>query len=263
MRILVVNDDGIASEGIWALAGALREAGLGEVLIVAPETEQSGTSMSLPLNQELTLRSVEPPDPAYAGIAAYAFNGTPVGCVLAGVLTELGPRPEVVVSGINRGLNSGTNVLLSGTVGAAMLAALWGLPAMAVSQMFIGDAPMPWPTATWATVRLFPLLGLLRGNGPLVLNVNVPHLHDLAEVRGFRQTSLSSFFYGDVVEADLEQVGDADGRRRLGLRFVRERLPAFPEHSDDGAVRAGYVSVTPLAPTGGAALDLATALDDL
>ncbi|HMQ29906.1 MAG TPA: 5'/3'-nucleotidase SurE [Chloroflexaceae bacterium] len=260
MRILVVNDDGIESLGVWALAGALRDAGLGEVLLVAPEVEQSGTSMALPYQRELTLRAAAPPVPAYEGIAAYAFNGTPVGCVLAGMLAGLGPRPDVVVSGINRGLNSGTNVLLSGTVGAAMLGAMWGLPALAVSQMFVGDAPMPWGTAAWAAVRTFPLLEGLRGRGPVVLNVNVPHIHELDEVRGFRQTRLSSFFYGDVVDAALEEAADGEGRRRLTMRFNRERLPQFADDTDDGAVRAGYVSLTPLSPTGAAALDLAPAL---
>lgn len=156
MQILVVNDDGITSPGIWALAGALQATGLGDVIIVAPEHEQSGTSMALPPGENLTLRPVTPPDPACNAIAAYAFNGTPVGCVLAGVLAGIVPRPDLVVSGINRGLNTGTNVLLSGTVGAAMMAALWGIPAMAISQMFVGEAPMPWQTATWATVRLLP-----------------------------------------------------------------------------------------------------------
>lgn len=263
MHILVVNDDGIESLGVWALAGALRDAGLGAVRVVAPEVEQSGTSMALPFQRELTVRPVAPPVPAYAGIEAYAFSGTPVGCVLAGVLAGLGPRPDVVVSGINRGLNSGTNVLLSGTVGAAMLGAMWGLPALAVSQMFMGDAPMPWGTAAWAAVKTFPLLEGLRGRGPLVLNVNVPHLHDPAAVLGFRQTRLSSFFYGDVVDAALEEAADGDGRRRLTMRFNRERLPPFAEDTDDGAVRAGYVSLTALAPTGAAALDLAPALADL
>ncbi len=260
MRILVVNDDGIESLGVWALARALRDAGLGEVLLVAPEAEQSGTSMALPSQRELTLRPAAPPEPAYEGIAAYAFNGTPVGCVLAGVLAGLGPRPDVVVSGINRGLNSGTNVLLSGTVGAAMLGAMWGMPALAVSQMFVGDAPMPWGTAAWAAVRVFPLLEALRGHGPVVLNVNVPHVHELDDVRGFRQTRLSSFFYGDVVDAALEEAADGEGRRRLSLRFNRERLPRFADDTDDGAVRAGYVSLTPLTPTGAAAIDLAPAL---
>ncbi|NTU84569.1 MAG: 5'/3'-nucleotidase SurE, partial [Chloroflexales bacterium] len=158
MQILVVNDDGIESLGVWALAGALREAGLGEVTLVAPEVEQSGTSMALPSQRGLTIRPAAAPIPACDGIRAYAFSGTPVGCVLAGVRAGLCPRPDVVVAGINRGLNSGTNVLISGTVGAAMLGAMWGLPALAVSQMFIGDAPMPWGTATWAALKAFPLL---------------------------------------------------------------------------------------------------------
>ncbi|MGQ9926281.1 MAG: 5'/3'-nucleotidase SurE [Chloroflexaceae bacterium] len=266
MHILVTNDDGIDSPGLWALAGALREAGLGTVTVVAPEEEQSGMSMALPPpRRDLTLRPVPPPDPIHAGIPAYAFSGTPVGCVLAGMLAKLGPRPEVVVSGVNRGLNSGTNVLLSGTVGAAMLAALWGLPAMAVSQMFVGDAPMPWGTATWAAVKSFPLLEQLRGCGPVVLNVNAPHLHDIADVRGFRQTRLSDFFYGNVVDMELEpDPADGDGRRRLLIRFARDRIPDFPEHTDDGAVRSGYVSLSVLTPMGIANdLDLSAAIERL
>jgi 5'-nucleotidase len=265
MHILVTNDDGIDSPGLWALAGALRSAGLGAVTIVAPEEEQSGMSMALPPRRDLTLRPVPPPDPAHAGVAAFALSGTPVGCVMAGMLSDAWPRPDVIVAGINRGLNSGTNVLLSGTVGAAMLGALWGIPAMAVSQMFIGDNPMPWATAAWAAVRAFPLLELLRGRGPLVLNVNVPHVHDIAELGGFRQTDLSTFFYGSVVRMEMEpEPADDDGRRRLVYRFMRELVPEFPAHTDDGAVREGFVSLTVLAPTGmAAAIDLTPALGDL
>ncbi|PDV99954.1 5'/3'-nucleotidase SurE [Candidatus Viridilinea mediisalina] len=264
MRILVVNDDGINSAGIWELAAGLRAAGLGEPYIVAPETEQSGTSMAVPIQQELFLRPVAAPDPAYAGIRAYAINGTPAGCVIAGVLAKLGPRPDVVIAGINRGINTGTNVMLSGTVGAAMMAALWGLPTMAVSQMYIGDAPMPWQTATWATVRLFPLLKLLDKREPIVLNVNVPHLHDPNEVQGMLATKLSSFFYGAVIDVELDAPQhDASGRQPMEFRFVRERIPTFPLDSDDGAVRAGYISITPLRPSGIASLDLRAALSDL
>jgi 5'-nucleotidase len=262
MQILVTNDDGIDSPGLWMLAAALRDACLGAVTIVAPAEEQSGTSMALPPRGGLALRPVAPPDPALAGIPAYAFNGTPVGCVMAGLLADLGPAPDVVVSGINRGLNSGTNVLLSGTVGAAMLGALWGRPALAVSQMFVGDNPMPWETAAVAAVRAFPLLGRLRGRGPLVLNLNVPHL-PAEELRGFRQVALSDFFYGDVVDIDLGPPA-ADGSRAVGFRFIRERVPEFAEDTDDGAVRAGYATLTVLAPTGAVAdLDLSGALAEL
>ena len=263
MQILVVNDDGIESLGIWALAAALRHAGLGEVLIVALEVEQSGTSMALGLRQALSLRRVAAPAPAYAGIAAYALRGTPVGCVLAGMRAGLAPPPDVIVTGINLGLNSGTNILLSGTVGAAMMGALWGLPAMAVSQMFTGEGAMPWGTATWAAVKAFPLLERLRGHGPVVLNVNVPYLHEIGEVRGFRQTSISDFFYGSIVELAVDPSPDAEGRHPVALRYVRERVPAFDETTDDGAVRAGYVSLTPLVPMGAAPLDLRVALADL
>jgi 5'-nucleotidase len=137
------------------------------------------------------------------------------------------------------------------------------MPALALSQMFVGDAPMPWGTAAWAAVKVFPLLEQLHGRGPLVLNVNVPHIHDSAELKGFRQTSLSTFFYGDVVEAELEPTPDDEGRRRFSMRFVRERVPAFGEDTDDGAVRAGYVSLTVLSPTGAAPIDLSAALDAL
>ncbi|PDW00351.1 5'/3'-nucleotidase SurE [Candidatus Chloroploca asiatica] len=263
MQILVVNDDGIASVGLWMLAAALRDAGLGSVTIVAPEVEQSGTSMALPMQRELTMKAAQPLTPEYAGIEAYTVNSTPVGCVLAGVRAFPGGGPDIVVSGINRGLNTGTNVLLSGTVGAAMFAAFWGMPALAVSQMFIGDAPMPWATATWAAVQTFPLLERVRGQGPLVLNVNVPHVHDLADIRGFRQTELSAFFYGDVVELDVAVPIDTPEERHLGIRFVRERMPAFAPSSDDGAVREGYISVTPLTPTTAACFDLSAALQDL
>lgn len=260
MHIVVTNDDGIDSPGLWALAGALQQAGLGTVTIVAPEEEQSGTSMSLPLRRDYTARPVPPPDPAYAGIAAYAHNATPVGCVTVALLSGICPRPDVVVSGINRGLNSGSNVLLSGTVGAATIAALAGLPALAVSLQFMGESPMPWATAAWAAVQVFPLLERTRGRGPTVLNVNVPHRHELAELRGFRQTRLSSFFYGDYLTIAADPPAD-DGRRDLHFVFRRELIPSFPLDSDDGAIRAGYVSLTALTPLSGPSdLDLSAEL---
>jgi 5'-nucleotidase len=233
------------------------------VTIVAPEGEQSGSGMSLPSQAEHHIRAVPAPDPAHAEIAAFAFSGTPAGCVTAGMLTGVCPPPDVVVSGINRGLNSGTNLLLSGTVGAAMVAALWGLPAMAVSLQFVGDAPMPWATAAWAATRLFPLLEGMRGRGPAVLNVNVPHIHEIAELRGFRHTGLSDFFYGRYLTL-LTDPADDEGRQRVRFQFVRERVPSFPDTSDDGAIRAGYVAVTALSPlVNRDDIDLAAALDGL
>jgi 5'-nucleotidase len=245
MHVLVTNDDGIDSPGLWTLAKAMRAAGA-HVSVVAPAEEQSAMSMALPPQINRELRAIIPPA-ELEGILAFAHNGSPVGCVTIAMLSGLLPPIDAVVSGINRGLNGGSNVMLSGTVGAAMIGALWGLPAMAVSLQYLGPAPMPWATAAYAAERLFPLLEQIRGQGPLVLNVNVPHVASPSELRGFRQTRLSEFFFGHYLDLELNPTGPAE-RAQITFRFVRERIPDFAIDTDDGAVRAGYVSVTPLRP---------------
>lgn len=247
MNILVTNDDGIESEGIWQLALALREAGLGTVTIVAPLEEHSGAAMSFLYRPTYEATSAEPPHPRFEGIDAYALASTPVGCVSAGVLGALGLRPDLVVSGVNRGLNTGVSVMLSGTVGAAMAAACWGLPAMAVSLRVQGAEAPEWRSAAEAAARLVPaLMAEAQREGPLVLNVNVPHLGG-TPLRGYRQTQLSTFFYGDALV--LEGAERTERGHSLRYAFDATRLPRnVDEATDDGAVRAKYVSVTPLRP---------------
>ncbi|MEF3274999.1 MAG: 5'/3'-nucleotidase SurE [Chloroflexus sp.] len=245
MHVLVTNDDGIDSPGLWALAQAMRACGA-EVSVVAPAEEQSAMSMALPPQRDRELRAIIPPV-ELDGVRAFAHNGSPVACVTIAMLSGVLPRIDAVVSGINRGINSGTNVLLSGTVGAAMIGALWGLPAMAVSLKFHGPGPLPWGTAAYAAQRLFPLLEQIRPYVPLVINVNVPHVTDPSELRGFRQTRLSEFFFGHYLDLELNPHGPAE-RQQVNFRFARERVPTFAPDTDDGAVAAGYVSVTLLRP---------------
>ncbi|WP_298821050.1 5'/3'-nucleotidase SurE [Chloroflexus sp.] len=245
MHILVTNDDGIDSPGLWALAGAMRDCGA-EVSVVAPAEEQSAMSMALPPQRERELRAIIPPA-ELDGIRAFTHNGSPVACVTIAMLSGVLPPIDAVVSGINRGVNSGTNVLLSGTVGAAMIGAMWGLPAMAVSLKYHGPGPLPWGTAAYAARRLFPLLELTRPHAPIVINVNVPHVADPGELRGFRQTRLSEFFFGHYLDLELNPNGPAE-RQQITFRFARERVPEFAVDTDDGAVNAGYVSVTLLRP---------------
>jgi len=245
MHILVTNDDGIDSPGLWALAGAIRATGA-QVSVVAPAEEQSAMSMALPPLTNRELRAIIPP-PELDGMLAFAHNGSPVSCVTVAIRSGVLPPIDAVVAGINRGLNSGTNVMLSGTVGAAMIGALWGYPAMAVSLQYRGPEPMPWSTAAYVAQRLFPLLEQIRGHEPLVLNVNVPHLPSPSDIRGFRQTRLSEFFFGHYVDIDLHPPAPIE-RTQITFRFARERLPTFAIDTDDGAVLAGYVSVTPLRP---------------
>lgn len=245
MHILVTNDDGIDSPGLWALAGAMRAAGA-QVSVVAPAEEQSAMSMALPPQANRELRAIIPPA-EFDGMLAFSHNGSPVACVTIAMLSGVLPPIDAVVSGINRGLNSGTNVMLSGTVGAAMIGAMWGLPAMAVSLQYRGPEPMPWHTAAYAAQRLFPLLAQIHGQAPVVLNVNVPHVASPSELRGFRQTRLSEFFFGHYLDIALAPPGPAE-RAQIAFHFARERIPEFAPDTDDGAVLAGYVSVTPLRP---------------
>jgi 5'-nucleotidase len=265
MHILITNDDGIDSPGLWALAGALHSAGYGKITVIAPALDQSGIAMGFPPRREHTLTPFAPPDPTYHEIDAYAHDGTPVGCVTAAMLSGVVPRPDVVVSGINRGLNSGTNVMLSGTVGAAMAGALWGCQAMAISQQFVGDAPMTWATAAWVAARVFPLLAGLPPNSSgaaTILNVNVPRAETPTDLLGMRQTVVSNFFFGHYLNAESER--SAEGVHTMRYRFDRTSLPFFSDTSDDGAVRAGYVSITPLSPMGvHTGLDLSAAIKQL
>src|SRR6185369_4460155 len=121
--ILVSNDDGIHSEGIIALADALQ--GLGEVVVVAPDREQSAVSHSLTIHRPLRVEEIGP--------GRYAIDGTPTDCINLAVNGILKRRPTLVVSGINKGANLGDDVTYSGTVSAAMEGTLLGIPSLAVS----------------------------------------------------------------------------------------------------------------------------------
>ena len=163
-RILVSNDDGYQSEGIRALAAAMEE--LGEVWAVAPEVEQSASSHAISIHRPLRLREVRP--------RWFAVDGTPTDCSWLGIHHVLkGRRPAIVVSGINHGPNLSDDVTYSGTVAAAMEAAIMGVPAIAVSLAGWGSLDFG-PAARFARAA--------RGGGPrprasrsrLLLNVNVP-----------------------------------------------------------------------------------------
>ena len=124
MRILVTNDDGIHSPGLTALAKALSR--VGEVWVVAPDRERTAVAHAVTLHKPLRVHQI--------GTRIYAVNGTPVDCVNLAVLKLLPAPPDLLVSGINKGVNLGDDVLYSGTVSAAMEGTILGVPSMAVSQ---------------------------------------------------------------------------------------------------------------------------------
>ena len=230
MKILLSNDDGYFSPGIECLARFLSE--VAEITVVAPERDRSGASNSLTLDRPLSFRR--------SANGFYYVNGTPTDCVhlaVTGVLDEL---PDMVVSGINQGANMGDDTLYSGTVAAAMEGFLFGIPAIAFSQIQKG-----WTHIDAAAAKAAELVQRIgahqtEGGKPWLLNVNIPNL-------------------------PLDQL-KSPKVCRLGRRHAAERVITMPnprgdtmywiggagaaadaaEGTDFHATAAGHVAITPL-----------------
>jgi 5'-nucleotidase len=224
--VLLSNDDGYASPGIRAMRDALTATA--DVVILAPESEQSASSHSLSLHRALRLRAVEP------GI--FALDGTPADCVYVALHAGervLPRRPDLIVSGINHGMNLGQDAFYSGTIAAAREGALRGIPAVATSAH---AAATPGAVADLSARIAFELLAAHAGTGAL-LNVNVPR----AWTGEIRATRLGARIYEELV--DFRH--DPRGREYLwlggpGVRHERDA------GTDTDAYDDGAVSVTPL-----------------
>ena len=228
MRILVSNDDGCLAPGLRCLADAL--ASLGEVIVVAPDRDRSGASNSL------TLRS--PIRPRRADNGFICVDGTPTDCVHLAITGLLDPEPNIVVSGINAGSNLGDDVIYSGTVAAAMEGRLLGLTAVAVS--LASTRCRHFDTAAVVARRIVERVVEHPLDANVVLNVNVPDV-ELAALRGLRATRLGHRHRSEPVIRMPDPRGDA-------VYWVG---PSGAEQdsgpgTDFDALRAGFVSVTPL-----------------
>ncbi|MET7398341.1 5'/3'-nucleotidase SurE [Dactylosporangium sp. NPDC005572] len=239
MRILVTNDDGIDSPGLHALAATAVRAGH-EVVVAAPAKEASGASASLTaVDAGGRIAMAGRPLPGMLStVPSFAVSASPAFIVLIATRGAFGEPPDVVLSGINRGPNTGAAVLHSGTVGAAFTAVDNGCRAMAVSLDVSfdprSDAVPHWETAAEVAGDLLPLC-----TGPFVLNVNVPNV-PAGDLRGYRRAHLAEF--GMVQMTLLEQ---GHGYVRMSL----EQLESGAEPgSDDAWLLDGYVAVTPIRP---------------
>jgi 5'-nucleotidase len=224
--ILVSNDDGIHAPGINALATALDVAG--EVWVVAPDRERSAVGHALTLHRPLTADQLGP--------RRFAVNGTPSDCVNLALLGLLPVKPRLVVAGVNAGSNLGDDVTYSGTVSAALEAALLGVPGLAVS-LVKPAGPGSYRPAARAATQLTRLMLRDPARAVTLLNVNVPP----GQPRGVKLTRLGRRLYSEkVVERH-----DPRGRRYF---WIGVGPPAWEggEDTDYAAVHAGYVSVTPL-----------------
>ena len=229
MVILVSNDDGIQSEGIRCLEEALMN--VGEVYTVAPDKEQSAVSHSLTLHRPLRIEEVAP--------HRFAVNGTPTDCINIAVKGFLPVRPDLIVSGINKGPNMGDDITYSGTVAAALEGALLGIPAIAVSLVTF-TPPYHFQAAAEFSAMLAAEIRTPRFPADSLLNVNVPNLLP-DQIRGYRFTRQGKRHYGENIDVRT------DPRGRKYYWIGGDDLGFDPiEGSDCVAVHDGYISVTPL-----------------
>jgi 5'-nucleotidase len=231
-RILVTNDDGITAPGLHALLAAM--ANIGDVSVVAPDAERSAVGHAITTTTPLRVKEVA----LEGGLVGYAVNGTPADAVKLAVGAILKERPDLVVSGINLGPNTATNIIYSGTVSAATEARILGIPSIAIS---IGAFKDPlWETAAGYAIRVAKQV-LARGLPPKVLlNVNVPNL-PAADVKGVQVT----------------RQGDSAYEERYDIRTDPRGVPYYwaagsyrmsdvEEGTDALALDRGYVSITPV-----------------
>lgn len=224
--ILVSNDDGIRSEGILKLASALRR--VGTVYVVAPDREKSAASHSLTLHRPLRVDETGP--------KMYAVDGTPTDCVTLAVHGVIPVRPDIVVSGINKGGNMGEDVSYSGTVSAAMEGTLLGIPSIAISLVARGDFDFRAAAAFAARLTRYVLKkGVPRDT---LLNVNVPAIKN---IKGYRVTTQGKRFFSDAVVEKL----DPRGRKYYWIGGDLERWEGGSD-ADFRAVQDGYISITPI-----------------
>ena len=227
MRILISNDDGYLAPGIIALAEAL--APIAEIVVVAPDSNRSGASNSLTLDRPLSVQR--------AGNGFYFVNGTPTDCVHIALTAMLDAPPDLVVSGINNGQNMGDDTLYSGTVAAATEAYLFGIPAIAFSQVHHGWAHVESAARVAREIveRRFEQLP-----SPFLLNVNIPNLPyeaigPLTPTRlGRRHQAEPVIRAQDPRGRDIYWIGAPGACRDAG------------EGTDFHATQQGRVSITPL-----------------
>ncbi|MDR1302798.1 MAG: 5'/3'-nucleotidase SurE [Treponema sp.] len=229
MNILVTNDDGITGEGLLLLAVALRAQGRHRIWVLAPDSDCSGVSHSISfLKAPLCLTP--------RGVDTWVCSGTPADCVMMAILGGLSIKPDLVVSGINKGANIGTDIIYSGTAAAARQGSLYGLPSIALS--LAGEGTFYWEEAVSFVVdHLEELQALWKAD--TFINVNLPNTPGKPE--GMLTTFPSLRMYHDRIS-----IFDVPGGRKYCFINGGSIWTEPETGSDWDAVSRNYVSVSPV-----------------
>ncbi len=231
MKILVTNDDGVHADGLWALVRELKK--IAGITVVSPDGERSAIGTAVTLFEPLHASEVRAPED---GVTTYAIDGSPSDCVILALGKLITDKVDIVVSGINPGLNLGEDVYISGTVGAAMQGYFRGLPALAVSA-----APGSADSLKVAARTAAALVKKMAANNAVrvFLNMNVPDL-PMEAIRGVKITRLAR-------SSHINSVAEEAGDKYKQYRLVRERVEeSGSEGTDIQAIVQGYISITAL-----------------
>ncbi|MBK5254864.1 MAG: 5'/3'-nucleotidase SurE [Vicinamibacteria bacterium] len=227
--ILITNDDGYRAPGLLALRGAVSE--LGDVVVIAPDRERSACGQGITIKGPLTVEKIDE--------NTFAVDGTPADCVILALANLLPSKPQVVLSGINRGANLGDDVYYSGTVGGAREAAFWGIPAGACS-LVTRNRPLDFTEAAKHSRRLCEMLLSTPPTPGVLLNLNVPD-GPASEIQGVKVTRQGMRGHASGVSV----TEDSRGRKFYWIAEPFDKWDAA-QGDDMAAIRAGYVSITPL-----------------
>lgn len=234
MLLLLTNDDGVNSEGLWALIEEASKVDDLSIVAVAPDRERSACGHGISIHQPIEVHEVPS---NRERVSVYATSGTPADCVKLAVEGMLKAPPDFLISGVNRGPNLGTDVFYSGTVSAALEGALLGVKSMAVSVTAFQDVSFE-DAAAYAVSQA--LSALSDSRWPILVNVNVPAVSQ-DTIAGVSVTRLGVQAYQDVFTERL----DPKGRTWYWLGgTLQERED--PKDSDTTAIRNNMISVTPL-----------------
>jgi 5'-nucleotidase len=233
LKILVTNDDGIHSPGLWALADGLKD--VGEVVVVAPDRDQSGIGSAKTLVAVVRVEEV----PARTdGVKAFSVQGTPADCVILASESLFQERFDLVVSGINQGANLGLDIMSSGTVAGAMQGYFRNIPSIAVSVTALSD--VKYEAAALTARCLAAAISRSSPSGPLLLNVNVPNVAP-GMIEKVDITRLGPRAYMESVER-----GSDSRRTHYWIKQNRPTNLEVGEGTDIWAVRKNRVSITPV-----------------
>ena len=231
-RILVTNDDGIYAPGIKALWSAMSE--LGDVTVVAPNRERSSVGHAITLSDPLRVDEVQRGN----GFSGFSVDGTPSDCVKIATQALLDKQPDVIVSGINLGSNTGTNIIYSGTVSAATEGTMLNIPSVAVSLNTFGEGDFAGAKSASKRVVTHVLAKGLPAK--TLLNVNVPAVPE-DELKGFKITQQGNVAFRDRFEKRVDPKG------RVYYWMAGQMFdPDEESDMDHNAVLDGYVSITPI-----------------